>query len=485
MIIKKLKILKKFIGSLGAVVTSKYAPLNFSDFQNITQPAPIERINQIVDQDLNQTIESEVKSEAKSEAKSIDKVLNLKGGDQIPSKSNQQTTSSTCSHKSKVGAAAKAKGKLEAKNKAAQTAKSANQPIEGSIKSGIKSGFADAFPTPNPYRHRYGQSLAKKLGIQRSHDVFNPGDPKYHTGPSKITVMKEGREITSENQANTNQAKTNQAKTNQANTNQAKTNQANTNQPNATQVSTNQPNATQTTKLTPKLVSEQESEAFNPDGTYKDYINLSPKGKQFSQSARKRRSTPMFKLSVSSENEEHDFKPVVSEQQLGHSEHQKGIEEKFQLESNYSALPTNTSRKRVDLERIQALLAHPDTKIDTSTMAQGREPATIATNDGKTGYPYPQHMASFERRPEISELNPYITDYVMEDWQWDNYHNSNGTEIPYEDLYGNPQVNVGTYFGNTSKASNASQAAIASQAAANANASQAAANANASQAANN
>lgn len=84
-------------------------------------------------------------------------------------------------------------------------------------------------------------------------------------------------------------------------------------------------------------------------------------------------------------------------------------------------------------------------------MGQGREPITLVLNRGLGGYPIENHIASFERRPEIMKFNPYITTYQAQDRQMDNFNATQNHTMMYQDLVGNWQTNTGPIFGATEK----------------------------------
>ena len=103
---------------------------------------------------------------------------------------------------------------------------------------------------------------------------------------------------------------------------------------------------------------------------------------------------------------------------------------------------------------MDSLLAHADTELYPNVMGQGREPIFLTLNRGHGNYPIPNHIATFERRPEISELNTYITHYRAEKEQIENFDLSNSTSIVYKDLFGNSHTNVGPIFGKKNGAEN-------------------------------
>ena len=69
-------------------------------------------------------------------------------------------------------------------------------------------------------------------------------------------------------------------------------------------------------------------------------------------------------------------------------------------------------------------------------------------NRGRGNYPFKNHISTCERRPEISEYNAYITNYLAKPKQIENFDRSNGTLIEYEDLVGNSHINNGPTFGH-------------------------------------
>jgi hypothetical protein len=82
-----------------------------------------------------------------------------------------------------------------------------------------------------------------------------------------------------------------------------------------------------------------------------------------------------------------------------------------------------------------------------NVMGQGREPLAMLLNRGLTNYPLENHIALFERRPEIWEYNPYVSNYLAKDAQIEGFDISNSTSITYEDLVGNSHTNIGPIFG--------------------------------------
>ena len=82
-------------------------------------------------------------------------------------------------------------------------------------------------------------------------------------------------------------------------------------------------------------------------------------------------------------------------------------------------------------------------------MGQGREPIAMVLNRGEGDYPIRHHIATFERRPEISGYNSYISNYVTDEVQIENFDSTNATSITYKDLFGNSHTNIGPVFGKT------------------------------------
>lgn len=107
-------------------------------------------------------------------------------------------------------------------------------------------------------------------------------------------------------------------------------------------------------------------------------------------------------------------------------------------------------QRQIDFTLVESLLAHPDTEIYNNVMAQGREPVFVALNRGlENNYSIPNHVATFERRPELFKYNSYISNYIGDDTQVENFDGSANTSITYNDLVGNSQTNIGPVFGKT------------------------------------
>ena len=102
---------------------------------------------------------------------------------------------------------------------------------------------------------------------------------------------------------------------------------------------------------------------------------------------------------------------------------------------------------------MERLLAHPDTELHSNVMGQAREPIFLVLNRGKENYPLSGHVATFERRPEISKYSSYITDYIAKDKQIKDFDLSNSTSITYEDVFGSSHTNIGPVFGKPKEGS--------------------------------
>ncbi len=116
--------------------------------------------------------------------------------------------------------------------------------------------------------------------------------------------------------------------------------------------------------------------------------------------------------------------------------------------TKYNELP-ESKQFQIDITIVEGLLAHPDTELHMNVMGQGIEPIALVLNRGLGNYPLKNHISTFERRPEICEYNPYISNYLAKDSQIKNFDLSKGTLITYEDLVGNSHTNIGPVFGKT------------------------------------
>ena len=108
---------------------------------------------------------------------------------------------------------------------------------------------------------------------------------------------------------------------------------------------------------------------------------------------------------------------------------------------------SKSQQVQVDITIVESLLAQPDTEIHMNVMGQGREPIIMVLNRGSGDYPLQNHIATFERRPEISKYNHYISNYLANEEQIEGFDRSNSTSITYEYLVGNSHTNIGPVFG--------------------------------------
>lgn len=72
--------------------------------------------------------------------------------------------------------------------------------------------------------------------------------------------------------------------------------------------------------------------------------------------------------------------------------------------TKYNELP-EAKQLQIDITIVERLLAHPDTELHMNV--KGKEPIALVLNRGLGNYPLQNHIGTFERRPEISEYNPY------------------------------------------------------------------------------
>ena len=84
-----------------------------------------------------------------------------------------------------------------------------------------------------------------------------------------------------------------------------------------------------------------------------------------------------------------------------------------------------------------------------NVIEQGREPIAMILNRGKGDYPIPNHIGTFERRPEICNYNSYISNYPAKDSQIERFNRGTNTSTTYEDLIGDSHTNIGPIFGES------------------------------------
>lgn len=123
--------------------------------------------------------------------------------------------------------------------------------------------------------------------------------------------------------------------------------------------------------------------------------------------------------------------------------------------TTYNQLGDN-QKAAVHFDIVDRLLSHPNTELYLNVMAQGREPVFMVLNRGLGDYPIPNHMATFERRPEIGEYNPYISDYLLMRTQLENFDRSANTVIEYNDLIGNSHTNTDPIIGDDARSASPS-----------------------------
>ena len=188
-------------------------------------------------------------------------------------------------------------------------------------------------------------------------------------------------------------------------------------------------------------------DALTSEGTLMNSGKLSTEGRNFVERTKARRSAPLLKSEV--ENPEKGFFPAYTPEQLAYKNYHT-LEIFAELKKNgtrYFELP-ETKQRLIDVTIVEALLKHPSTKIYDDAMGQGREPIFVAFNSGKQDYSIPNHMATFDRRPEF-KYSHYITNYMGQDDQVEKFMASGNTSITYDDLSGNSQTNIGPVFGAT------------------------------------
>jgi len=188
-----------------------------------------------------------------------------------------------------------------------------------------------------------------------------------------------------------------------------------------------------------KLTSEGDS--INPS-------ELTSKGRSVIDKTKDRRAAPLLQSRY--EDRDKEFLPAYGIQQVANKDkHTLEVLEKLGKNiTKYNELP-ESKQLQIDLTIVEGLLAHRDTELHMNVMGQGREPIALVLNRGLGDYLLQNHIGTFERRPEISEYNPYISNYLAKDSQIKGFDLSNSTSITYEDLMGNSHTNIGPVFGKT------------------------------------
>lgn len=69
---------------------------------------------------------------------------------------------------------------------------------------------------------------------------------------------------------------------------------------------------------------------------------------------------------------------------------------------------SQNERVVTDITIVESLLAYPRMKLHMNVIGQDRKLIIVALNQGQENYPLRNHMATFERRPEIYNFNPYL-----------------------------------------------------------------------------
>jgi hypothetical protein len=188
-----------------------------------------------------------------------------------------------------------------------------------------------------------------------------------------------------------------------------------------------------------------------------DFVNpsqLTSEGRSTIYKTRKRRAAPLLQSKY--EDKDKEFFPAYSVSQGG-KKNKHTLQVLKELDKNitkYNELP-ESKQLQIDFTVVEGLLAHPDTELYTNVMGQGREPIALVLNRGLGDYPLPNHISTFERRPEICKYNSYISNYLAEPGQIKNFDASNSSSITYQDLVGNSQTNIGPVFGKTASPTSA------------------------------
>ncbi len=195
-------------------------------------------------------------------------------------------------------------------------------------------------------------------------------------------------------------------------------------------------------------VTPVKTDKLTSDGDVRNRSELTSDGRNFVDKTKTRRAGPLFQSRY--EDKDSKFSPVYGLGELQKkNEHTLEVLEKLGKNiTRYNEL-SKGMQLEVDMTIVEGLLAHPDSELYMNVMAQGREPICLVLNRGEGSYPLPNHVSTFERRPEISEYNPYISNYVANKPQIKNFDLSNSTSITYEDLVGNSHTNIGPVFGQT------------------------------------
>nr|UVG41862.1 hypothetical protein [Navicula tsukamotoi] len=188
---------------------------------------------------------------------------------------------------------------------------------------------------------------------------------------------------------------------------------------------------------------------MTPEGDLINSSELTSKGRSIIDKTKDRRAGPLLQSKY--ENKNKKFFPAYGMHQTANKDkHTVQVLEKLGKNiTKYNEL-SEFRQLQVDVTIVEDLLAHPQTELHMNVMGQAREPIALVLNRGLGDYPLKNHIATFERRPEIAEYNSYITNYLAYDLQIQNFDMSNGTSITYQDLVGNSHINIGPVFGSNS-----------------------------------
>lgn len=197
-----------------------------------------------------------------------------------------------------------------------------------------------------------------------------------------------------------------------------------------------------------------QDDRLTPEGDFVNPSQLTPKGRSIIDKTKDRRAAPLLQSRY--QDNDKKFLPTYSIQQIVNKEkHTLEVLEKLEKNiTKYNQLSAD-KQLQIDLTIVEGLLAHPDTELYMNVMGQGREPIAVVLNRGLGNYPLPNHIGTFERRPEISHYNSYISNYLAKPGQIEKFDASNSTSITYQDLIGNSHTNIGPVFGEIASSTSA------------------------------
>jgi len=214
------------------------------------------------------------------------------------------------------------------------------------------------------------------------------------------------------------------------------------------------------------LKKESEELKFEPlgdkltiKGTLKDSSSLTDKGRIVVDQTQTRRSTPYVQV-------KHNRKDFIEKGfNPGWSANQLVLKRKHTLDLfgayNYTTEIYNqlneAEKLQLDWKVLKELLRHNDSQLFSDVMAQARERVFLVWNPGNGSYPIPNHIATFENQPTLTESHSYITNYEAKPNQIERLLESMNTSIIFEDIHGNTQTNVGPIFGKAESAPSAQE----------------------------